>query len=309
MSLRDALPAGLTTIDGQSTVVVDLGDIPAGQTRNATAHLKAAHSGRFSSSATVKSDAGDAASPLITTIARQPKLQLSIKGPEKEYLGKRVVYQVTITNRGDIAAQRATLRFSPSDGGKAISVTDAEGSQIAPADDGNANGASGLGTIDPGTSKVVNATFEPINGGVFKVDALASAKCATDATQSASTDVVAVAALLLEAADVEDPVAVGKNVVYKIKVTNQGNGSDSNIRVTAILPAEEEFVKADGITAASVDGQTISFAPVTSLAAKDVAVWEITARALQAGNVEFKVNVTSDSVRRQAGKTESTKLY
>ncbi len=114
---------------------------------------------------------------------------------------------------------------------------------------------------------------------------------------------------MLEAADLQDPVAVGNNVIYKIKVTNQGNGSDSNIRVTAFLPAEEGYVKADGITPASVDGQMISFAPVTSLAAKDVATWEITARALKAGNVEFKVNVTSDSVRRQAGKTESTKLY
>ncbi len=178
VSLRDTLPAGLTTIDGQSTVVVDLGDIPAGQTRNATAHLKAAHRGRFSSAATVKSDAGDAASPSITTVARQPKLEISIKAPEKEYLGKRIAYQVTVTNSGDIAAQRATLRFSPSDGSKPTSVTDATGAQIAPADDGNADGASGLGTIDAGTSKVVHATFDPIAGGAFKVDLLASAKCA-----------------------------------------------------------------------------------------------------------------------------------
>ena len=50
--------------------------------------------------------------------------------------------------------------------------------------------------------------------------------------------------------------------MYKIKVTNQGNGPDSNIRVTATLPDGEQFVSAGGSSAATNDGQTISFAPI-----------------------------------------------
>ena len=125
--LRDTLPDGLQTADGRSTVAADLGDIPAGASRTATARLRAARSGEFASAATVHSDAGDAKSEMVNTRARQPRLEVAVKGPDKEYLGKVVKYQVTVTNTGDTAAQRAAIHINSSEEAKVLNVSDSSG--------------------------------------------------------------------------------------------------------------------------------------------------------------------------------------
>ena len=303
VALRDPLPEGLATIDGQNVVAATLGDIPAGQSRNVIGHLKAAHTGQFASAATVTSDAGTAKSDNLTTIARQPKLDIAVKGPDEEYLGKPVVYQVTVTNSGDSAAQKATLHFDSSEGAQLVSVTDANGAVAS------AEGNQNLGTIEAGQSRTLNATFQPTQAGVLKINAIATGQCANQAAKPSETKIMAVAALLLEAVDVADPVKVGDNVVYKIKVTNQGNGPDTNIKVTATLPDGEQFIKATGSSDATNSGQSITFAPVQSLAAKQSVTWEVTAKATKPADVQFKVTATSDTVKSPAEKSEPTKLY
>ena len=54
----------------------------------------------------------------------------------------------------------------------------------------------------------------------------------TAKSSSCTTEVVGVPAILLEVVDVEDPVEVGKEAVYDIKVTNQGSAIGTNIRIS-----------------------------------------------------------------------------
>jgi uncharacterized repeat protein (TIGR01451 family) len=305
-TLRDTLPEGLLTLEGQNAVSADLGDIPGGQTRQVIAKLKASHSGQFASAAVVHSDAGEAKSAVITTIAKQPRLEVAIKGPDRESLGKSVTYQATVTNKGDAAAQDVSVRFDASDRSQAMDVTDATGGRLAAARSGPDRN---LGTLDAGQSKTINVSFQPTQGGDLRVNAIAAAPCATQVSNSAQTNIMSVAALLLEAVDVQDPVKVGDTVVYKIKVTNQGNGPDSNIRVVATLPDGEEFVSATGVTDSTRDGQKVTFSAVQTLQAKQSATWEVSAKAVRAGDVQFKVSAVSDSVKAAAEKTEPTKLY
>ena len=88
-----------------------------------------------------------------------------------------------------------------------------------------------------------------------------------------------------------------------------GSGPDTNIRVTAKLPAEEQFVSAKGVTEATAEGQTVKFAPVATLAAGRSAQWEMTVSAKQAGDVRFDVQLESDSLTKPGSKSEPTRLY
>ena len=143
----------------------------------------------------------------------------------------------------------------------------------------------------------------------LETTARARAVCSADVSATARTKVMTIAALLLEAVDLSDPVRVGEDVVYRITVTNQGSGPDTNIRVTAKLPAEEQFVSANGVTEATADGQTVKFAPVATLAAGRSARWELTVKAKQAGDVRFEVLLESDSLTKPGSKSEPTRLY
>ena len=54
------------------------------------------------------------------TLARLKRALLAIKGPEQEYVGKNVNYQVVVTNKGDAPARDATLKLRGSDTGRVV---------------------------------------------------------------------------------------------------------------------------------------------------------------------------------------------
>jgi uncharacterized repeat protein (TIGR01451 family) len=109
--------------------------------------------------------------------------------------------------------------------------------------------------------------------------------------------------------DLDDPIRVGDNVIYRVTVKNRGTGSDKNITLTATLPPELTYVSSTGATDAKVDGQTIHFATLDSLAAGKDAVWRIEAKANKAGDVLMRVQLKSDSLAQPATESEPTRLY
>jgi uncharacterized repeat protein (TIGR01451 family) len=145
--------------------------------------------------------------------------------------------------------------------------------------------------------------------GDMRVVASASADCAATEQTSIITHVGTLPALRLEVVDEEDAIKIGDTVVYRITVKNQGSGDDEDVRIVATLPPEETFVRASGSSEATVDGQTITFAPVTRLEPEKTAEWRVEAKAAKAGDVRFEVRMTSKSLTKPAVETEPTRLY
>ena len=281
VKLHVNLPAGLATTDGKKVVDASLGNIAQGQIREVVAHLKAARTGSYSTQAVVKSEGDTKSSDALSTAVRAPRLAVAVKGPEQDYVGKQLAYQVKVTNAGDAAARDAHVRVVTSDLGQVLTVN-ASGAKGTPESQAtvarNGDGVA-LGTLAPGESRTLSATAAGYGGGMLTLGADATAACAERVTQSAQTRILTMAALLLEAVDESDPVRVGENVIYDVKVTNQGSGSDANVRVTATLPDEEQLVSAGGATEATVSGQTITFAPVATLASTQSVTWRVVAKA------------------------------
>ncbi|HSV14150.1 MAG TPA: hypothetical protein VLI90_07815, partial [Tepidisphaeraceae bacterium] len=123
------------------------------------------------------------------------------------------------------------------------------------------------------------------------------------------TIIQTIPALLLSAVDREDPVRVGDQVHYTITVQNQGSGDDSDVNVKAIVPDEQEFVSANGVTRGNVDGRTITFETIPTLGAGKSVQWEVTTKALRPADTIFRVEATSKSITKPATKEEPTKLY
>jgi uncharacterized repeat protein (TIGR01451 family) len=303
VTVREDLPEGLTTQDGRNQVVLDAGRIEAGQSKEGVARLKASRAGSFASHAVASSEGGlKAQTEDITVRVTQPKLGVSIEGPENEYVNRPIAYRVTVTNEGDSPAREASVAVNIPQATRVANVG-TEGRA-----DRNAIQWS-LGTHEPRASKTVTFNLTGTEAAALETTARARAVCAAEVSGTARTKLMTIAALLLEAVDLSDPVRAGENVVYRITVTNQGSGPDTNIRVTAKLPAEEQYVSARGSSEATAEGQTIRFAPIPTLAAGRSAQWELTATAKQAGDVRFDVQLESDSLTKPGSKSEPTRLY
>ncbi len=106
----ETLPAGLRTTDGRSELVFDAGTIMAQQTQQFSAELRATKTGTYVSKAVASSTTGmRAESSATTTIVGLPILAIQKTGPERQYIGRPVTYEITVTNKSDVAAKNVVV--------------------------------------------------------------------------------------------------------------------------------------------------------------------------------------------------------
>jgi uncharacterized repeat protein (TIGR01451 family) len=300
--IKDNLPNGLTTADGKQAVEIAVGTLAGGQSATRSLQLKAKGKGRYENNASASASGGlTASSNTVAVVVKQPELAVSVKCPERVFLGRDMKYDITVSNRGDAACNNTTLA-SNFTGGSFKSATDG----------GSGAGGSAswnLGSIPPGGTKTVSVTLSSGSIGEANLNATAKCACSPDASASCKTSLQGIPAILVECVDDNDPVEVGGQTTYTITVTNQGSAPGTGIKVNVELPGQEDYVSGTGATAVSAAGKSITMAPLASLAPKASAQWRVTVRANASGDIRLRLKVTSDQFSNPIEETESTNLY
>jgi uncharacterized repeat protein (TIGR01451 family) len=302
VQVTDTLPAGLTTEDGKSSVTFNAGTLAQGQSREFTFNARASRTGSFTNNAvaTGSNNLRAEASSSVNVVA--PVLAVTKTGPDMRYLGRPIGYDVTVRNTGDGVA-RNTVLVDPLPSGTQF---------LSAGDNGQLRGDRivwELGDLAPGAERKVRVNVMGTAIGQIRNVATARAFCAEAASATAVTDVQGIPAILLEVIDIADPVEVGAETVYEITVTNQGSKPGTNITVTVNLEEQAQFVDAGGATTHSVNGRTITFAPVPSLAPKAKATWRLRVKAIAPGDIRLHVQMNSDQIDRDVIETEATNFY
>lgn len=303
VQIIDTLPAGLQTTDGKGKVVLEAGTLAAGESRRFEVKLRATRTGTYVNKAVATSATGlQAESEPALTNVRQPVLVISKTGPKRQYLGRPVTYQLTVTNKGDGPAQNTTIEDIIPPGVTNIEAT--AGAQFA-----GSKLVWELGTLEPNTSKTVQVSYTPTREGELLSTATAAAYCAEPVTDSSRTGITGIAATHLEVIDLEDPVEVGMNTTYEITVINEGSAADSNVRINLVLDDKLQYVTSAGVTAGSVIGKTVSFSPLRTLDPKAKVTWRVVVRGVMPGDVRVKVTMNTDQLALPVEETEATHIY
>ena len=297
------LPTGLTTLDGSSSVVLNIESLAPGKRASSRKLLKAGRTGNFSSTALATAEGGLKSSANTNTKVVVPVLTVDVSGPQKILLSRKATYLINVANRGDGIADNLNLIMNVPASVRVDKISN-NGRQA-----GNRIIWDKLGALKPNQSINTSVTLEPRQKGTVDVSALAKATCAAEVKDLAKTLVEGIPAILLEVIDLSDPVAVGEYVTYVIKVTNQGTADGTNIRILATLENAMQYVSSQGASKAQVSGTTVRFNPLARLAPKQVASWQIKVRAASTGDVRFKIKLESDQIRRSVDETEATNFY
>ena len=299
----DTLPAGLLTVDGHSKLVFDVGTLAEGQSRQYSAELRATKTGRYASRATASSTTGlRAESPETTTVVDMPVLAITNDGPEQQYLGRALTYEIIVANNSNIPAKNTVIEDTIPEG-----ITSTEASSGA-----KRSGTKliwEIGTLEPNSFKKVRVSYMPTEAGTLTNSAVATAYCSEAVTASVKTLIAGISAVALEVVDVDDPVKVGTRTTYVISVTNQGSAAATNVRIACILEDNVQYVSSAGATAGSAEGRMVNFFPLSSLAPKTKAAWRVVVVAVKPGDVRFKVVMNADQLTRSVEETEATHLY
>ncbi len=296
------LPDGMRTLDGQTELMMNIGNLSAGQSVDRTIRARVDKPGKFAAQAHARADGNlKAESREVSTFVRTPVLVVTKEGPDVRYVGRPIEYTITVANTGDMAAENTLIEDTLAAGTEFVKASG------NPQREGNSISWS-LGTLQPGDKKQVKVTVRPGSIGRVSSVATATAYCAEDRA-GASTMVKGIPAILLEVIDMEDPIELDSNVTYLINVTNQGSANGTGIQIVAELPEEMSYVSSRGPTNAQVDGRRITFQPLSNLAPKAVAAYRITCKAQSTGDVRMFVKLTSDQITKPVQETEATNLY
>lgn len=303
VKIVETLPTGLRTTGGRSEVVFDAGTLMAGQSQQFSVELRATRTGEYVSKAVASSTTGlRAESALTRTVVSLPILAIQKTGPNRQYIGRPVTYQITVTNKSEVAARNTVIEDMIPEG--VTSVRGTAGAKLL-----GPKLVWEIGLLEPGASETVKVSFTPTKAGTLINSATASAYCADAVTSTVRTQVRGIPAIQMEIIDVDDPVRVGERGTYVIKVKNQGSAPATNIRITCILEDYVRYVSSAGATSGVLEGQTIRFLPLGTLAPKAEVAWRVVYEAVRAGDMRFKTILNIDELTRPVEETEATSLY
>ncbi len=303
VQIVDTLPVGLQTTDGKGKVVLDAVTLLAGESRRFSIKLRATKTGAYVSKAIATSGSGlRAESESTMTNVRQPILSITKSGPQRQYLGRAVTYEITVLNKGDGPARDTVVEDLIPPGVSGVEAT--AGAQSA-----GSKLIWELGTLEPNASKTVRVSYTPTKEGDVMATATATAYCSETVTDSAKTTVTGIPASRLQVIDLEDPVEVGTTTTYLITVVNEGTAADTNVRIVCTLDDKLQYVSSAGATAGAIMGKTVSFAPLRNLEPKAKATWRVVVRGARAGDVRFKVSMHTDQLALPIEHTEATHIY
>jgi uncharacterized repeat protein (TIGR01451 family) len=291
-------PQGITFDEGSARTTVD--PIAPGEQRTFEWEMLAEDANRYSLTPRLKTDAGTAEARSIAFRVVRPQLDLAVQAPSREYVNRPVNYTVHLRNTGDVTVPETTLAIDPPEVLENISVSSEVGAQT--------NGGYEFGPLKPGDNRMLNVQGDAVSPGEVRLAARASGYCVDEMNRVATVPVQGVPALVLVAFDENDPVAVGEETRYQIKVTNQGTAPAKDIQLNAELGEQFRFVEGVGTSEVSGDEGALEIAPLEQLAPGESAAWTIVAEAKSSGYARLNIDMESSATQRAVTEQEPTRV-
>ncbi len=308
VKVTDTLPSGLTS---DVATTFDAGTLAPGQSKEFTFNAKATRTGSFTNPAKATSIQGVEAMAQASVKVVKPALEIACLTPAikdgplgtkfTEMIGRPFEVCWEVRNTGDAASASTVVELPVPSGLTFRSATDG----------GTATGGNlvwNVGSLAPGASKKVCATFSGASGGDYAFRASAKGVCAEPASTSCSVFIQGVNAVLVEVVDDPDPIQVGEETTYTIRVTNQGGGLPlEGVAVKAMFPAEiDPGVASNG---GVVAGKTVTWPVVPSLGVKQSITYTVKGKGVKASDARFQVDVTTRQRTNPIVELESTTVY
>ncbi|HMO65361.1 MAG TPA: hypothetical protein PKE47_09100 [Verrucomicrobiota bacterium] len=220
-------------------------------------------------------------------------LVLDCRVPEQAPVGHPVEVCFTVRNAGNQpeSGLEVTLALPPG-------VTVANLAAAAVLADGRIRWP--LDTLPPDAVAEVCAVLLTSEPGRLTLAAEAFGAKAPRAESACLSLILGVPAILVELVDAADPVEVGGEVVYLIDITNQGSAPLHGLRVSAAVPATQEFLGGAGAAELTVSDGVLTTAPLPVLAPQAVASWRVVMRAAAAGDTRLRIEAKVEDFPRGA---------
>jgi uncharacterized repeat protein (TIGR01451 family) len=303
--LEERIPAGLQHPAG-AELEYEVGDLKPGESRKLDLPLLAQKPGATVNLISARGDGNLRAEHKLALEVIAPQLDVVVEGPKKRYLERQATYQVSVSNAGTASARKIELVASLPTGLKFVSANNAGYYEEA-----TRSVHWNLEELPANDSGSVELVTMPVEAGQHAIKLRGTAQKGLIVEKEQPVLVEGVAAILFQVADSADPVEIGGETTYEVRVMNQGSKAAANVRLSVILPPELKPVAAEGPTRHGlVDGNRVNFDGLASLAPKAEMIYRVKVKALKAGDLRACFELLTDDMQsRPVKKEESTRVY
>ena len=302
VTLEEIVPEQLEHPDGRELELA-IDKLEPGEVRQFDLTLKAAQAGSVLNRLTARGAGDLAVQQDVELEVIAPQLELAVNGPKYRYLETKAAFAISVSNPGTASADDVLLTVKMPPGLEFIEANNA----------GYYNAerhtvAWSLVSLPAGRAGDVKLIARPTKAGDFalKLDAKSGKELTTEMEHPLRVE--GLASLSFSVTDLEDPIEVGAETIYEIRVSNPGSKAASNVRVVGLAPSGLRIVGGKGGESHQIEGDRISFSPIASLAPKAEVAFQVRAVAETDGDLRLRVEISSDEVQPVV-KEEPTKVY
>jgi hypothetical protein len=237
-----------------------------------------------------------------------PSLEMEITGPTERKLGGLAEFIATVHNTGGTASSGGTLELSWDRGFTAAEASDGyvmgtdkvswELPEVEPA--GKLRRQINLRLpssvpASPGFREprlCIRGVLSGVVGGVLVADEC----CVAIAADPAPRPTVSEAGLRMSLADCDDPIQVGSSTTLICTIRNEGSGPSGLLNATITLPEQARLIGDPTPSRVRIDGRTVIFDGLPSLAPGAVTALELAFRIPSPGRWRSEAFLTGDEL-------------
>jgi len=302
--LEERIPAGMQHPAG-AELEYEVGDLKPGESRKLDLPLTAQKPGACINLLTARGDGNLHAEQKLVFDVIAPQLDVEVEGPKKRFLERQAVYQVSVSNAGTASARKVELIAALPPGLKFVSANNA-----GTYEETTRTVRWNLEELPANESGSVELVTLPVEAGQHAIKLRGTAQKGLLVEKEQPVLVEGVAAILFQVADSADPLEIGGETTYEVRVVNQGSKASANVRLSIDLPQELKPVAADGpVRHTLVAGSRIDFDALASLAPKAEVIYRVRAKALKPGDLRTCFELLTDDMKLPVKKEESTRVY
>lgn len=303
VKLTLVVPMGLEIKAGESNTF-EIGKLSPGESREVKVPAVAKASGTHKIDASVEAVGGVSANASLSITSTQPQIDIALAGPKLRYVDRKATYSIKLTNKGDAAANELVVSHRLPTGFKFVSA-DAGGKM----DVKNHAIIWTIGEMPVGDTRELQCEVLAVASGDYshKVVALGSRGLRSEASLAAK--VAGLSVMEIDITDSDDPIEVGSDTTYDIRVSNTGSKDETQIKLVCAIPPQMKLKSARGPGKFELVGDELVFEPLDKLPARTELTYRVTLTAKEKGVAKFKATMTATGLTEPVSRVESTRVY
>jgi uncharacterized repeat protein (TIGR01451 family) len=282
----------------------EVGDLQPGETRRIELNMTAAQAGHVVNAIAAVADGDLRAEGSVEFDVVAASLAVSIDGPSRRFLERPASYVIGVDNPGTAPAKDVRLVTHLPRGLEFVRANN-----LGEYDATTHSVYWSLAELPEGERGEVEVVAMPVAAGEHTLSVESEARDGLEAEKSHVVRVEGVASLAFEVRDLNDPIEIGGETTYEIRVLNEGTKAATNVKVRVEAPTGLRVVAAQGDAANRIDAGRAEFAALPRLEPGQKAAFRVRVAGAEAGDQRVTVLVESDDLSRPIRREESTRVF